>query len=139
MRDDGVLEARPKVPVKADQAWFWSEWWQLMERKADDGVAAGRVARSKRCCQMYSMGVTVEATPCRASNHAIEVRNSVGVVAMEKSGPRRQALGGPATVAYACHRHDVALDVRIICLLRRTTRVERQRPQAIKLRPQVGR
>lgn len=115
MRDDAVLEGRPKVPVTADQAWFWSEWWQLMERKADDGVAAGRVARydnaseflaslktlrgkrarspqhsfrcSKRCCQMYSIGVTVEATPCRASNHAIDGRNWVA------SWPRR--IGDP--------------------------------------------
>lgn len=45
VRDDGVLEVRPKIPVSADQAWFWSERWQQMERKADEDVAAGRVTR----------------------------------------------------------------------------------------------
>ena len=45
VRDDGVLEVRPKVPVSADQAWFWSERWQQMERQADEDVAAGRVTR----------------------------------------------------------------------------------------------
>lgn len=45
VRDDGVLEVRPKVPVSADQAWFWTERWQQMEREADDDVAAGRVTR----------------------------------------------------------------------------------------------
>ena len=45
IRDDGVLEVRPKVPVDADQAWFWSDRWQQMEREADKDIAAGRVAR----------------------------------------------------------------------------------------------
>lgn len=42
-RDDGVIELHPLVAVPADQAWFWSERWQRMEREADDDVAAGRV------------------------------------------------------------------------------------------------
>jgi len=29
--------------VPADQAWFWTERWQEMERDADADVAAGRV------------------------------------------------------------------------------------------------
>ena len=33
---------RPQVAVPADQAWFWTERWQQMEREADDAVAAGR-------------------------------------------------------------------------------------------------
>jgi len=45
VRDDGVLEVRPKVPVDADQAWFWTERWQQMEREADADIAAGRVTR----------------------------------------------------------------------------------------------
>jgi len=42
-RTDGVIELRPQVPVDADQAWFWSERWQQMEREADADIAAGRV------------------------------------------------------------------------------------------------
>jgi bifunctional DNA-binding transcriptional regulator/antitoxin component of YhaV-PrlF toxin-antitoxin module len=41
-RDDGVIELHPHVPVPADQAWFWTERWQRMEREADDDVKAGR-------------------------------------------------------------------------------------------------
>lgn len=42
-RPDGVIELRPHVSVPADQAWFWSERWQQMEREADADIAAGRV------------------------------------------------------------------------------------------------
>jgi AbrB family looped-hinge helix DNA binding protein len=35
---------RPHVAVPSDQAWFWTERWQQMEREADDDFAAGRVA-----------------------------------------------------------------------------------------------
>lgn len=45
-RDDGVLELHPMVAVPADQAWFWAERWQRMERAADSDVEAGRVHRS---------------------------------------------------------------------------------------------
>jgi AbrB family looped-hinge helix DNA binding protein len=41
---DGEIVLRPHVAVPADQAWFWSERWQQMEREADEAVAAGRVA-----------------------------------------------------------------------------------------------
>ena len=34
-RDDGVLELRAALPVPADQAWFWTERWQLREREVD--------------------------------------------------------------------------------------------------------
>jgi AbrB family looped-hinge helix DNA binding protein len=40
--DDGHVELIPVVAVPADQAWFWSERWQAMEREADADVAAGR-------------------------------------------------------------------------------------------------
>ena len=40
--EDGRLELRPVVTIPADQAWFWSERWQAMEREADADVAAGR-------------------------------------------------------------------------------------------------
>lgn len=41
-RPDGVIELHPVVAVPADQAWFWTERWQRMEREADADVAAGR-------------------------------------------------------------------------------------------------
>lgn len=41
-RENGVIELIPVVSVPADQAWFWSERWQAMEREADADVAAGR-------------------------------------------------------------------------------------------------
>jgi len=41
--EDGRLELRPVVTVPADQAWFWTERWQAMEREADADIAAGRV------------------------------------------------------------------------------------------------
>jgi AbrB family looped-hinge helix DNA binding protein len=40
--DDGRIELRPVVAVPADQAWFWTERWQAMEREAHADVAAGR-------------------------------------------------------------------------------------------------
>ncbi len=39
---DGTAEIVPVVAVPADQAWFWTERWQQMEREADADVAAGR-------------------------------------------------------------------------------------------------
>ncbi len=42
-REDGVIELRPQVAIPADQAWFWTERWQRMEREADSDIAAGRV------------------------------------------------------------------------------------------------
>lgn len=41
--EDGRLELVPVVAVPADQAWFWTERWQAMEREADADIAAGRV------------------------------------------------------------------------------------------------
>jgi antitoxin MazE len=38
---DGEIVLRPQVAVPADQAWFWTERWQKMEREADDAIAAG--------------------------------------------------------------------------------------------------
>ena len=42
-RDDDVIELHSPVAVPADQAWFWSEPWELIEREAEADVAAGRV------------------------------------------------------------------------------------------------
>lgn len=41
-RDDGRIELVPVVAIPADQAWFWTDRWQAMEREADADVAAGR-------------------------------------------------------------------------------------------------
>lgn len=41
-REDGGIELVPVVAVPADQAWFWTDRWQAMEREADADVAAGR-------------------------------------------------------------------------------------------------
>ena len=41
-RDDGRVELVPVVAVAADQAWFWTDRWQQMEREADADIAAGR-------------------------------------------------------------------------------------------------
>jgi AbrB family looped-hinge helix DNA binding protein len=45
-RPDGVIELRPMVAVPADQAWFWSERWQRMEREVDEHIARGEVTTS---------------------------------------------------------------------------------------------
>ena len=41
--DDGRIEVRGALPVPADQAWFWTERWQAMEREVDEHVGAGHV------------------------------------------------------------------------------------------------
>lgn len=42
-RDDGVIELHPYAAVPADQAWFWTERWQEMEREVDEQIAHGEV------------------------------------------------------------------------------------------------
>jgi len=41
-RPDGVIELHPVLPHRADQAWFWTERWQAMEREAEADITAGR-------------------------------------------------------------------------------------------------
>ena len=41
-REDGVIELIPHAAIPADQAWFWTDKWQQMEREADEDIAAGR-------------------------------------------------------------------------------------------------
>jgi antitoxin MazE len=40
---EGEVVLRPYLPVPADQAWFWTERWQRMEREVDEAIAARRV------------------------------------------------------------------------------------------------
>lgn len=42
-RPDGVIELHPVLVHRADQAWFWTDRWQTMEREAQADIAAGRV------------------------------------------------------------------------------------------------
>ena len=42
-QEDGRIELRAVLPVPADQAWFWTDRWQAMEREVDEHIAAGRV------------------------------------------------------------------------------------------------
>ncbi len=44
-REDGVIELHPHVAIPADQAWFWSERWQRMEREADEHIERGETER----------------------------------------------------------------------------------------------
>jgi bifunctional DNA-binding transcriptional regulator/antitoxin component of YhaV-PrlF toxin-antitoxin module len=41
-RPDGVIELHPLLPHRAEQAWFWTERWQMMEQEAEDDITAGR-------------------------------------------------------------------------------------------------
>ncbi len=54
-RDDGVVELRPSVVIPADQAWFWTERWQAMEREADDDIEASRVYRANTLEQLFEI------------------------------------------------------------------------------------
>ncbi|MBN9607050.1 MAG: AbrB/MazE/SpoVT family DNA-binding domain-containing protein [Actinomycetales bacterium] len=38
---EGEIVLRPKLPVDADQAWFWSAEWQRGERRASAEADAG--------------------------------------------------------------------------------------------------
>jgi antitoxin MazE len=43
---DGVFELSATVAVPADQAWFWSDRWQQMEREAQSDIDGGQVKSS---------------------------------------------------------------------------------------------
>jgi AbrB family looped-hinge helix DNA binding protein len=44
---ENEIVLRPHIAAPSDQAWFWTERWQQMEREADDDFAAGRVVVSE--------------------------------------------------------------------------------------------
>lgn len=44
-RGDGVIELRPHVAVSSQQAWFWTERWQEMEREVDTHIEQREVSR----------------------------------------------------------------------------------------------
>ena len=39
---EGRIVMTPKTLIDSDQAWFWTDRWQAMEREVDAEVAAGR-------------------------------------------------------------------------------------------------
>ena len=39
---DGQVVLQPAPEIDPEQAWFWTERWQKMEREADEDLAAGR-------------------------------------------------------------------------------------------------
>ena len=43
--ESGRVVLERAITIPADQAWFWTERWQRMERKAQADVDAGRVQR----------------------------------------------------------------------------------------------
>ncbi len=42
LREDGVIELRPRITIEPAQSWFWTERWQQMEREADEAIASGQ-------------------------------------------------------------------------------------------------
>ena len=40
---EGEIVLRPHLAVPADQAWFWTDRWQQIEREADDAISAGLI------------------------------------------------------------------------------------------------
>lgn len=53
-RPDGVIELHPSVPVPADQAWFWTQRWQAMEREVDAHVERGEVTRHDSAEELFA-------------------------------------------------------------------------------------
>ena len=43
----------PVLPHRADQAWFWTDRWQAMEREVEEDVAAGRTRVSESIEAMF--------------------------------------------------------------------------------------
>jgi AbrB family looped-hinge helix DNA binding protein len=44
--EGGRVVMTPQILVDADQAWFWTERWQAMEREADEDFNADRAMQS---------------------------------------------------------------------------------------------
>ena len=51
---DGSFRIRGAVAVPSDQAWFWTDRWQQMEREADLDIAAGRVKQHESVDDMLA-------------------------------------------------------------------------------------
>jgi AbrB family looped-hinge helix DNA binding protein len=53
-RPDGVIELRPTIAVPADQAWFWTERWQRMEREVDSQLERGELTRHESAEELFA-------------------------------------------------------------------------------------
>lgn len=42
LREDGVIELRPRLTIDPSQSWFWTARWQQLEREADEAIATGQ-------------------------------------------------------------------------------------------------
>jgi antitoxin MazE len=51
---EGEIVLRPHVAVPADQAWFWTERWQKMEREADEAIVASRVVATNNVDELLA-------------------------------------------------------------------------------------
>jgi hypothetical protein len=51
-RENGTIELIPQTAVDGDQAWFWSERWQRMEREAQADIDTGKVRRYKNAAAL---------------------------------------------------------------------------------------
>ncbi len=45
LNEIGQLLVEQEVTIPAEQAWFWTERWQKMEREAQEDIEDGRVTR----------------------------------------------------------------------------------------------
>jgi AbrB family looped-hinge helix DNA binding protein len=45
VNESGTIEIQQTITVPSDQAYFWTERWQKMERAAQEDIEAGRVKR----------------------------------------------------------------------------------------------
>jgi len=43
VNDDGQIIVQRQQVIPPDQAWFWAERWQRLEREAQEDIHAGRV------------------------------------------------------------------------------------------------
>ncbi len=51
---DGEIVLRPQIAIPADQAWFWTDRWQEMEREADEAIAGGHVVSAKGISELLA-------------------------------------------------------------------------------------
>ena len=45
VEENGQIVVERAISIPADQAWFWTERWQKMEREAQADIDSGRVHR----------------------------------------------------------------------------------------------
>lgn len=43
---NGEIIIRPVAVIPKDQAWFWTEEWQLLEKEVDEDIKSGKIKTS---------------------------------------------------------------------------------------------